>query len=105
MSSSSIDFSTAASVVNSPAAAKHQKLVKSAQDFEGMLMGSLWQSMGEDMKESLGDDSAGESFLDMGLQAVGNAMAKTGGIGIGRMILKSLEKDPSQDVSQVHGPK
>jgi Rod binding domain-containing protein len=102
---SSIDFTTAASVVNAPAAAKHQKLEKSAQDFEGLLLGTLWKSMGEDMKDSIGDDSSGESFLDMGLQAVGNAVAKTGGIGISRMIMKTLEKAPSDDASQVHGPK
>jgi Rod binding domain-containing protein len=101
----SIDFTTAASVMNAPAAAKHQKLEKSAQDFEGLLLGTLWKSMGDDMKESLGDDSAGESFLDMGLQAVGNAVAKTGGIGISRMILKNLEKEPLEDAGQVHGPK
>jgi Rod binding domain-containing protein len=39
------------------------------------------------------------------LQAVGNAMAKNGGIGIGRMILKKLEKEPSDGENKVHTPK
>jgi Rod binding domain-containing protein len=41
----------------------------------------------------------------MGLQAVGNAMAKSGGIGIGRMLLKKLEKEQSGENDKVHGPK
>jgi Rod binding domain-containing protein len=61
--------------------------------------------MGEDMKDSFEGDSAGSSFLDMGLQAVGNAMAKNGGIGISRMILKRLEKEPSGQENKVHEPR
>jgi Rod binding domain-containing protein len=59
--------------------------------------------MGENMKESLDGsdgDSSSSSFVDMGLQAVGAAMAKSGGIGIGRMLVKSLEKQ----VDAEHSP-
>lgn len=88
-----IDFN---SVLNPATAApdggQHQKLKKAAQDFEGMLLGSLWKSVGDEMKESLEGDPAAGSFVDMGVQAVGNAMAKQGGIGIARMILKKMEK-------------
>jgi len=84
---------------------KHLKLKKAAQDFEGMLLGSLWKSVGDEMKESLqeGDPAAG-SFVDMGVQAVGTAMAKQGGIGIARMLLKKLEKS-SPDAVEGHGLK
>jgi Rod binding domain-containing protein len=41
----------------------------------------------------------------MGLQAVGSAMAKSGGVGIGRMLLKALEKQQATEAGQVHGPK
>jgi Rod binding domain-containing protein len=82
-----------------------QKIEKSAQEFEGMLLSSLWKSMGEDIKGSLDEDSANSSFTDMGLQAVGSAMAKSGGVGIGRMLLKALEKQQAVEASQVHGPK
>ena len=100
-----IDFTNLASSPNTPDAAKRQKLEKSAQDFEGLLLGTLWKSMGDDMKDSFEGDPAGGSFLDMGLQAVGNAMAKSGGIGIGRMLLKKLEKEEPAENNQVHGPK
>ncbi|HWF02784.1 MAG TPA: rod-binding protein [Candidatus Angelobacter sp.] len=102
---SGIDFTAIAGSPNLPDAAQKQKLEKSAQDFEGLLLGTLWKSMGEDMKDSFEGDSAGSSFLDMGLQAVGNAMAKNGGIGISRMILKRLEKEPSGQENKVHEPR
>ena|ERR1700759_3005635 len=102
---SGIDFSAAAGAPGLTAEAKRKKLEKSAQDFEGLLLGTLWKSMGEDMKDSFDGDSAGSSYLDMGLQAVGNAMAKTGGIGIARMMLKKLEKEPSDAGNKVPTPK
>ncbi|HEY2391181.1 MAG TPA: hypothetical protein VGK22_08395 [Candidatus Angelobacter sp.] len=100
-----IDFTNLASAPNTPDAAKRLELEKSAQDFEGLLLGTLWKSMGDDMKDSFEGDPVGGSFLDMGLQAVGNAMAKSGGIGIGRMLLKKLEKEQSGENDKVHGPK
>lgn len=102
---SGIDFISMSGAPGVSDPAQKQKLEKSAQDFEGLLLGTLWKSMGEDMKDSFEGDSAGSSFLDMGLQAVGNAMAKNGGIGIGRMILKKLEKEPSDGENKVHTPK
>ncbi len=101
-----IDFSSIVNPATSaPDGGKHQKLKKAAQDFEGMLLGSLWKSVGDEMKESLeeGDPAAG-SFVDMGVQAVGNAMAKQGGIGIARMVLKKMEKAPGGEM-EGHGLK
>jgi Rod binding domain-containing protein len=100
-----IDFTNLANTPDTLDAAKRLKLEKSAQDFEGLLLGTLWKSMGDDMKDSFEGDPAGGSFLDMGLQAVGNAMAKSGGIGIGRMLLKKLEKEQPAESDKVHGPK
>jgi len=95
-----------------PPEVQHQKIQKAAQEFEGMLLSALWKSMGEDLKDSLGNsdgDSAGSSFVDMGLQAASAAMAKSGGIGIGRMLMKSLDKqiqaEAQPDPSQVQEPK
>jgi len=84
--------------------ARH-KIEKAAQDFEGMLLSALWKSMGEDMKSSFDEDSAGSSFIDMGLQAVGSAMAESGGVGIGRMLLKALGREQSKEAGQVQEPK
>jgi Rod binding domain-containing protein len=100
-----IDFSSVANpATTAPDGGQHLKLKKSAQDFEGMLLGSLWKSVGDEMKESFEGDSAAGSFVDMGVQAVGNAMAKQGGVGIASMILKKLEKAQPSEI-EGHGPK
>jgi Rod binding domain-containing protein len=83
----------------------HQKIEKSAQEFEGMLLSALWKSMGDDMKSSLDEDSTNSSFTDMGLQAVGSAMARSGGVGIGRMLLQALEKQQAAEADKGQGPK
>jgi len=71
---------------------EHKKLEKAARDFEGLLMSALWKSMGEDMNGPVDSDPINANFTDMGIQAVSSAMAASGGIGIGRMLLKTLEK-------------
>lgn len=76
---------------------EHRKLEKAAREFEGLLMSALWKSMGEDMKGPVDSDTINESFTDMGIQAVSTAMAASGGIGIGRMLLKTLEKQQSME--------
>jgi Rod binding domain-containing protein len=81
------------------------KINKAAEEFEGMLISSLWKSMGEDMKDSSDTDSINSSFTDMGLQAVSSAMAKSGGIGVGRILLKALEKQQAAEVEKGHGLK
>lgn len=75
---------------------EHKKLEKAAREFEGLLMSALWKSMGEDMKGQ-DSDAINASFTDMGIQAVSSAMAASGGIGIGRMLLKTLEKQQAME--------
>lgn len=99
-----IDLNTITNPATSaPDNGKHLKLKKAAQDFEGMLLGTMWKSVGEEMKQSMEGDSASGSFVDMGVQAVSNAMAKSGGVGVARMLLKKLEtadSKPIQDMGQ-----
>jgi Rod binding domain-containing protein len=108
---SDLDLMALGKMQNLPPAVQHQKITKASQEFEGLLLSALWKSMGEGMKESLGGgegDSGGSSFIDMGLQAVSSGMAASGGIGIGRMLLKSLEKEIKPDTNTVqpdNGPK
>jgi Rod binding domain-containing protein len=71
-----------------------QKLRKSTQDFEALLLTQLWQEM---EKNPLADDSsnavlgAGSDTLKiLGMQAMAEAVARAGGIGIARMIYRSL---------------
>jgi Rod binding domain-containing protein len=101
-----IDFTAIANAPNAAAtAAQHQKIEKASREFEGLLLSALWKSMGDDIKDSSEGDSSSSSFLDMGLQAVGSAMASSGGIGIGRMLLKALEKQSSGNANPDNGPK
>lgn len=102
---SKIDFMNPASAEPAANGPAQHKIAKAAQDFEGMLLSSLWKSMGEDMKGSLEDDSTNSSYTDMGLQAVGSAMAKSGGMGIGRMLLKALEKQQANESDKVNEQK
>jgi Rod binding domain-containing protein len=107
---SDMDLLSLGKMGNLPEAVQHQKITKASQEFEGLLLSALWKSMGDGIKDSLGDgegDSGGSSFIDMGLQAVSSGMAASGGVGIGRMLLKSLEKEikPDKLPDSGQGPK
>ena len=58
--------------------------------------------MGESMKDSSETDAINSSFTDMGIQAISGAMAASGGLGIGHMLLKALEK---QQLAEGQEPK
>ena len=100
-----LELTAPANLPGASAAAQHQKIEKSSREFEGLLLSALWKSMGEDIKDSSDGDSSSSSFIDMGLQAVGSAMASSGGIGIGRMLLKALEKKALENGNPANGPK
>jgi Rod binding domain-containing protein len=75
---------------NSPA---YRKLRSAAAEFEGMLLSSLWKSM-KSTFASPDDDSADpahDTLDDLGIQTMSNAVAKAGGLGLGKLILKHLE--------------
>ncbi len=95
---SSASFISIAAPTPAPAdTPEHKKLEKAAREFEGLLMSALWKSMGEDMKGPVDSDPINASFTDIGIQAVSSAMAASGGIGIGRMLLKTLEKQQAAE--------
>jgi len=69
---------------------RQQKLAKAAQDFEGVLLSSLLQEV---QKSNLDPSSASlgagaETLRSLGTQAVAQALAQRGGIGIARMIVQ-----------------
>jgi len=98
MSNASFIHVTAPTPAPAPAdTPEHKKLEKAAREFEGLLMSALWKSMGEDMKGPMDSDTINGSFTDMGMQAVSSAMASSGGIGIGRMLLKAQEKQQQME--------
>ena len=69
------------------------KLQKAAQDFEAIMIDSLWGSMKDG---SLGseddlDDPTSSSMQQLAMQMVSGALAKAGGLGIGKMIVRELQ--------------
>lgn len=71
------------------------KIDKSAQDFESMLLSTWLQQAEQSMGSVPGaedDDDAGQrdQMMSLGVQALSTSLAASGGIGIGKMIAKSL---------------
>lgn len=85
-----VPFGTTQATQSKPGMAKLQK---AAQDFEAIMLDSLWGSMKDG---SLGsdddlDDPASSSIQQLGMQLVSGALAKAGGLGIGKMIVRALQ--------------
>jgi peptidoglycan hydrolase FlgJ len=69
-----------------------QKVVEAARQFEAVLLESFLQPL-EQTFSTLpgGDDSLGVGgYRDMGTQAMATAIAKSGGLGIGDMVVRNL---------------
>lgn len=70
-----------------------RRLHQAANEFESMLLTSLWKSFKEsslDDSDTDSDDSTGQTYQDFGLQAMASAVASGGGLGIGRIIEQDL---------------
>ncbi|HWG38122.1 MAG TPA: hypothetical protein VN690_10430 [Terriglobales bacterium] len=79
----------------STAAPKNQdpKLHKASQDFEGILISTLWSSIQDDPMMGTQDDDSdpgADSLKSLGLQAMSNALSQRGGLGLGAMIEHQL---------------
>lgn len=74
---------------------RHAKLVDAAQKFEGMMLKELLKPMqegkgswdGEDDKDR---DASMDNFSSYGVEAMANAIAKTGGLGIAKQVLRQI---------------
>jgi Rod binding domain-containing protein len=82
----------------SSSATENAKIEKSAKDFESILLGS-WLQQAEQSFGSLpgGDDeddadSGKDQFQSIAMQSLGASLTASGGIGIAKMIAKSLHK-------------
>ena len=72
--------------------AQMAKLQKAAQDFEAILINSLWGSMKEGSLSSDDDlQGSSNSLEQFGMQMVSGALAKAGGLGIAKMIVHALQ--------------
>jgi Rod binding domain-containing protein len=71
--------------------AARKKLHAAANEFESMLLTSLWKSFKESsLDDSDSDDATGQTYQDFALQAMSSAVAAGGGFGIGRIIEQDL---------------
>jgi len=67
------------------------KLRRAASEFEGLLIAQLWNSMQEGLdRDSQTSDPAMGSFRSLGIEAAANAMARAGGLGLGKMLYQAL---------------
>lgn len=84
---------TTASQVSNRNTSKAQKLHRATQEFEAMLIANFWKSMTESLSSGDEDslDPGHSTWQDMGVQAMSEGLAKSGGFGLGKLILKHLE--------------
>ena len=75
------------------ASGKPSKIHEAAQQFESLMINEMLKSVKESSSSGwLGSDgdSAGESTMEMAQAQFANALAKNGGLGLTRMIEKSI---------------
>ena len=88
------------------AGAKHAKLVQAAQQFEGMLLQEMLKPMRSGQDSWGGDggssgsadnsDSSMDTISSFGTEAVANAIAKGGGFGIAKQVIRQVTLEHQQ---------
>jgi Rod binding domain-containing protein len=72
-----------------------RQLVRAAQDFEAVLLGSLLRSLEETFSAAPGDakPAGDDDYHYLGTQALAGGLAASGGFGIATMIIRNLLKN------------
>ncbi|MGH9416171.1 MAG: hypothetical protein ACRD01_06040 [Terriglobales bacterium] len=75
-----------------PAQSQALKLHHACQQFEGILLDTMWSELQNDplASDASSSDAGGGSMQSLGMQAMSSAMASQGGLGLGAMLEKSL---------------
>jgi Rod binding domain-containing protein len=83
--------------------ANERLLREKASEFEGILIAQILQKLNQcyRLDESEDSDSANESFGSLATSAVGGGLARSGGLGIGEMIVRSLQRSGVPGTAQV----
>jgi Rod binding domain-containing protein len=68
-----------------------RKLRKAAQEFEGQLIASWWRSMKDSALTSSDDDGPSGVMSEMGIQAMSQAIASAGGLGLASILVRYLQ--------------
>ncbi len=91
---------SAASAGNQPESPAHKKLRKAAQDFEGILISEMWEKFNEGFADFAGKTplAGSDTMNSLAIQTLSSAIAKSGGLGIGKMLVHALE--PTLDRAQ-----
>jgi Rod binding domain-containing protein len=87
---------------------ENAKIEKSAKDFESILLGSWLQQTEQSFGSLPGAedddaDSGKDQYAGIAMQALGTSMTAAGGIGIARMVSKSLHR--AEDARVAHAAK
>ncbi len=71
----------------------HKKLVKAAQEFEGILISQILGDFQKGLSSLEGDSStsAPDTLNSLAIQTLSGALARNGGLGLGPMIVRQLE--------------
>ena len=73
-----------------------EKIGKSAEEFESLLLAQLLKSArGDGGAWGTGEDRTAESVIDMAEEKVAEALAKSGGLGLARMVTSALQPQAS----------
>ena len=66
------------------------RVYKAAQDFEALLLASLLSPLEKSFSSLSGQDSSGDDYHYMGVQALAGALSKSGGIGVADLLARQL---------------
>jgi Rod binding domain-containing protein len=92
--------------VSSPAAeARHRKLVKAAQDFEAVFVGSMLKQMRKSITGGnalFGNSSEAKMYQEMMDDATAQQMSHTGAFGLANLLLHSLEPKLTATKAALH---
>jgi Rod binding domain-containing protein len=91
--STAIRSLAAATAGNQPESPAHKKLRKAAQDFEGILISEMWEKFSESFTGLGGETplAGSDTMNSLAVQTLSAAIAKSGGLGIGKMLVNALE--------------
>ena len=77
---------------------RHRKLTDAAQQFEAMFLEQLLKPVGVDGEDAgpKAEGGAGsETYQSFGMESVAKAIAKAGGMGIARQVVRQVERSSS----------
>lgn len=90
------------------AAGKSDKIEKSARDFESLLLGNWLEDAEKSFAAVPGtdpdqeSDSTRDQFLSIACESLAQGLARSGGLGIAKMICQGLSQSEARNESESH---